>query len=87
MTAVVVVWGIFLRLLIGRSSSYLVPDWLGCVRPFVVLHCGCVPPNVSVRSFGDIVGASPPILCLRPFVAEHCGCVPPFISVELLNDF
>ena len=33
MTAVVVVvvWGMFLRLLIGRSSSYLVPDWLGDV--------------------------------------------------------
>ena len=58
----------FLRLLIGQSPSYLVPDWLGCVRPFVVLHCGCVPPNVSVRSFGDIVGASPSILCVHPFI-------------------
>ena len=58
------------------SSVYLVTLW---VRPD--LFC------VSVRSFGDIVGASPPTFCVRPFVVEHCGCIPPIICVELLNNF
>ena len=61
----------------GRCDQRLV-----CVRQFVVLHCGCLPPNVYVFLFGDIVGASPPILCVRLFVVEHCGCIPPIVSVE-----
>ena len=38
-----------------------------CVRPFIGLHCGCVPPpceNKCVSSLGYIVGVSPP-LCVR----------------------
>ena len=61
----------FFRLSLLASRDFVYPS-VRLVTLWVRPHLFCV----SIRSFGDLVGASPPILCVRPFVWWHCLCVP-----------
>ena len=63
----------FFRLSLLASRDFVYPS-VRLVTLWVRPHLFCV----SIRSFGDLVGASPPILCVRPFVWWHCGCVPTY---------
>ena len=53
----------FFRLSLLASRDFVYPS-VRLVTLWVRPHLFCV----FIRSFGDLVGASPPILCVRPFV-------------------